>query len=124
MKYLSVLFFGFFSFILFAQNAPTNKRSFIEKFMKDMKEMESLNKYLQNSSDYTIDFFNVSKYKIVSILKEDVVVDIDTGKGRYCIRIFLTLVHDKESKQYFLKGYKNENAGILNPWSRKERICP
>ncbi|WP_299132488.1 hypothetical protein [uncultured Tenacibaculum sp.] len=124
MKYIKVLILGLFSFTLFAQDLPTNKRIFVQKFMKDMKQMENLNKYVKNSSDYTIDFFNVSKYKIVSIVKNKVVVDIDTGKGKYCIRIYLTLIEDKELKIILLKGYKNEDIDFLDPWYKIERICP
>ncbi|RBW59647.1 hypothetical protein DS884_07900 [Tenacibaculum sp. E3R01] len=124
MKYIKVLILGLFSFTLFAQDLPTNKRIFVQKFMKDMKQMESLNKYVKNSSDYTIDFFNVSKYKIVSIVKNKAVVDIDTGKGKYCIRIYLTLIEDKKSKIILLKGYKNEDIDFLDPWYKIERICP
>lgn len=106
----------------YGQNVVNKQESFINNFLVKMQKMEKLNKYVKDSKGYTIDFFNVERYKIVSINNDVAVVDIDTGKGVFCVRIYLNIVNDKTGR-YFLQGYKNDDTSFLNPWSKKVWIC-
>jgi hypothetical protein len=103
----------------FAQEA---KMEFVKSFMKDMSEMNDLNKYVLNSQGYTIDFYLIDEYEISGINNNVVTVDINTGGNKSWTRLHFEIV-EVDGKLYF-KGKHIEKRKIISPWFFKEEVAP
>jgi len=98
-----------------------NIDAFVGDFMTAMSKQEKLDSYVNSVNNRIVNYFRVDKYQIKKTTDNEVVVEIDHGKGVYCTRIYLKIISINGA--YQLKSYANKNPQLVNPWERKEKIC-
>ena len=93
------------SSVCLSQVVIDDKTKFINNFMSTMSKQEKLDNYVNNLNNRIVNYFRVDKYQIKKITDNEVVVEIDHGKGVYCTRIYLTIINP--NGVYQLKSYAN-----------------
>jgi hypothetical protein len=108
----------------------TSLNNWIQSFVKDMKEMNDLEKYSSKpiSPAVDINFLLVESVKDITVNKDSFTLLVNHGNGTYCTQ--LTFKYTSIDGQYYLifsevhkKVILSRENLFINPWTEKINIC-